>query len=89
MPYLTVGQDSLFDRSGASKPSKPPMPAARVYRPLITGAGLAMAEESGVKKRTKKSKELFSYEQTSQPLNQTTRKSAYVNGWRQLQDQGP
>jgi ribosome modulation factor len=89
MPYLTVGQDSLFDRSGASKPSKPSMPAARVYRPLITGAGLAMAEESGVKKRTKKSKELFSYEQTSQPLNQTTRRSSYVNGWRQLQDQGP
>jgi hypothetical protein len=53
MPYLTVGQDSLFDRSGASKPSKPPMLAARVYRPLITGAGLAMGERKRREERTK------------------------------------
>jgi hypothetical protein len=45
----------LFDRGGVSKPSKSPMLAARVYRPLIMGAGLTMGER---KRREEKSKEI-------------------------------
>jgi hypothetical protein len=63
------------------------MLAARVYRPLITGAGLTMTKESGVKNKNKEIDKNFSATDKRRSFNRITRPFTCVDDWRQLQDQ--